>query len=313
MMAAIGRSAVRADTVRAGLHDAEAVTLAVPAHQPAEPERNLHPEPWPKRDGELVVGPDGLPARVVKAHNAHKKHYIERYTEVVAATMKNKWRHLAYIDTYCGPGLCWVKDTGEWVEGSPLIALRTEPSFTRFAFVDNDSVCIEALERRAAGIGANPSIRCADSNDPATIDWIRSVIPATYTLSLALLDPQGCTLEPAAIEALTLGRKMDLMINLPLHGLYRNLAAGNFEIVERVLGPDYPRCPPNEWRYAVREHYKDLLSRYGYDYSSSKEVRGEKTRTPIYDFVMASKHPLATKLFDGVTKHTAHGQMSMLG
>jgi three-Cys-motif partner protein len=286
-------------------------TVLARAAEPPPPD--LEAAPWPGRKEGLVVGPDGLPARVVKAHNAHKKHYIERYTEVVAATMSGKWRNLAYIDTYCGPGLCWVKDTGEWVEGSPMIALRTVPSFTNFAFVDNDSLCVEALEKRAAAIGARPQIRCADSNTPETIDWIRSVIPGTYTLALALLDPQGCTLEPSAIEALTSGRKMDLMINLPLHGLYRNLAAGNFAVVERVLGPDYPRCPPNEWRYAVREHFKDMLSVLGYDYSSSKEVRGEKTRTPIYDFVMASRHPLGKKLFEGVTKHTAHGQMSMLG
>lgn len=290
--------------------------MAVPGPHPIradDAERNLNPPRWPGREEELVLAPNGLPARVVKAHNAHKKHYIESYTEIVAAAMKGKWANLAYIDTYSGPGLCWVQDTGEFVTGSPIIALGTEPAFTHFAFVDKDSLCTEALERRAASMGVEANIRCGDANAPETIEWVRSVIPRQHTLALALLDPQKCNLEPATIEALTRDRRMDLMINLPVHGLLRNLGAENFAAIERVLGPDYPTCHPREWSLAVREHYKDLLSGFGYEYSSSKEVRGEKTRTPIYDFVMASKHPLGKKLFDGATRHTAHGQMSMLG
>jgi three-Cys-motif partner protein len=280
---------------------------------PTVPEPDPHAQRWPGREDDFVVAPDLLPARIVKAHNVHKKFYIESYTGVVAKTMKGKWGSLAYIDTYCGPGVCWVEDTGEFVTGSPLIAMQTEPAFTHFAFVDKDSVCVDALRQRAAALHYDPQIHCGDSNAPDVIDWIRSVTPRQDTLALALLDPQGCTLEPKTIQALTRDRRMDLMINLPVHGLYRNLAANNFKVIERVLGPDYPRCPLSEWRLAVREHYKDLLRNLGYEYSSSREVRSEKNRTPIYDFVLASKHGLGKKLFDGVTKTTVHGQMSMLG
>ncbi|MFN8163901.1 MAG: three-Cys-motif partner protein TcmP [Solirubrobacterales bacterium] len=249
----------------------------------------------------------------MKAHNVHKKFYIEGYTGIVTKTMKGKWGNLAYIDTYCGPGVCWVEDTGEFVIGSPLIAMQTQPAFTHFAFIDKDSVCVDALRKRAAAFDYSPQILCGDSNDPAVIDWIRSVTPRQNTLALALLDPQGCTLEASTIQALTRDRRMDLMINLPVHGLYRNLAAKNFNVLERVLGPDYPRCPLNEWSLAVREHYKDLLRGFGYEYASSKEVRSVRNRTPIYDFILASKHSLGKKLFDGVTKTTVHGQMSMFG
>lgn len=75
----------------------------------------------------MRVGPDGLPARVVKLHNAHKAHFIRRYAHTVALAMKNKWSYRAFIDTYAGPGVCWVEDTGEFVSGSPLIALAANP------------------------------------------------------------------------------------------------------------------------------------------------------------------------------------------
>lgn len=283
-------------------------TLSLP---PPFAERDLNPPVVPGRDEELVVAPDGLPARVVKAHNAHKKHYIESYTGIVAKAMAGKWRYLAYIDTYAGPGICWVEDTGEFVIGSPLIALGTEPHYSHFAFIDNDSACVEALQARAAARGVEIAVRCADSNSPETIEWVRSVIPRQGTLALALLDPQKCNLELPTIEALTHDRRMDLMINLPTMGLYRSLAAGYFGPIEAVLGSDYPTCPLQEWRVAVVEHYKEKLAGFGYEYSSSKPVRAESTKTHIYDFVLASKHALGKKLFDGVTKDTAHGQITM--
>lgn len=273
--------------------------------------RDLNPPAVPGRDKELVVAPDGLPARVVKAHNAHKKHFIEGYTGIVAKAMSGKWRNLAYIDTYAGPGICWVEDTGEFVIGSPLIALGTEPHYSHFAFVDNDSVCTEALKARAAARGIEIAVRCGDSNSAEAIEWIRSVIPRQGTLALALLDPQKCNLELPTIGALTRDRRMDLMINLPTMGLYRSLGAGYFGPIEAVLGPDFPTCPPQDWRVAVVEHYKKKLADFGYEYSSSRPVRAETTKTHIYDFVLASKHALGKKLFDGVTKDTAHGQITM--
>ena len=61
---------------------------------------------------------------MVKAHNAHKAHYIRQYAHTVAVAMKNKWSARTYIDTYAGPGMCWVENSGEFVLGSPLIPLE---------------------------------------------------------------------------------------------------------------------------------------------------------------------------------------------
>lgn len=45
---------------------------------------------WPgAKPDELRVAPDGMPARVVKAHNAHKAHFISRYAFTLAVAMRN--------------------------------------------------------------------------------------------------------------------------------------------------------------------------------------------------------------------------------
>lgn len=275
---------------------------------------DLDPPTWPgAKSTELRVAPDGLPARVVKAHNAHKAHFIGQYAHTVATAMKNRWEYRAYIDIYSGPGMCWVEDTGGFVAGSPLIAAQASPTYSHNVFVDLDSRCTTAVAQRLGGLSS--TILCADSNAAETIDAVRAAIPRRHCLSLALLDPQGCTLHLDTIARLTADRPMDLLINLPIHGLYRCLAAGYWHVLDDVLGPDWPRNPPGGvpgWRMAVREHFQEKLSELGYKHTAAKEVRGEKRNTRLYDLVLASKHPLAKRLFEDVTKETAHGQIRML-
>lgn len=282
-----------------------------PAPQPLAVDRN--PPPWPgAKPTELRVAPDGLPARVVKAHNAHKAHFIQRYSYTVAVAMQHKWSARAYIDTYCGPGVCWVEDTGEFVPGSPLIALGASPNFTHHVFLDKDSRCTGALAQRLAGRGA--TILTADSNHRATIDAARAAIPRRGCLSLALLDPQGCTLHLDTIRALTDDRPMDLLINFPVLNLYRCLAAGEWHVLDAVLGPNWPRGGYggyggiDGWGMAARQHFRDELASFGYRHTSAREVRGEKRNGRLYDFLLASKSPLARKIFEDVTKETANGQ-----
>lgn len=277
---------------------------------------DANPPVWPgAKPDELRVAPDGHPARVVKAHNVHKAGFITKYAHTVAAAMKNRWAARAYIDLYAGPGICWVQDTGEFVLGSPLIAMEASPQFTHYVFVDMDSRCTAALEHRLAGSGA--TVITADSNAPITISEVRAAFPRRSCLSLALLDPQGCTLRLDTVRDLTHDRPMDLLINFPVLNLYRGLRACDWHILEAVLGPNWPRGGYagykgiEGWGMAVRQHFRDELAEFGYRHTSAREVRSDTRNGPLYDFLLASRHGLASKLFEDVTKETARGQRAL--
>ncbi len=267
---------------------------------------NHSPEPWNGRSG-LVVAPDGLPAREVKAHNRDKAHVIEGYSGIFTRAMK-KWKYRCYLDLYCGPGVCWVKDTGRFVLGSPLIALNVDPSFTHLVFNDLDGACTDALQARMSGAGADVTVLTADANDPATINSARKAIPAWNALSLALLDPQGMDLNLDTIRDLSQGKPMDLLINLPIHNLWRCLRKGDFAVLNRVLGSGWPpETTANDWKPAARDHFHSKLDALGYDKHEGKQIFSTEKNSPLYDFILYSRVALAMKFFKAATRTDAAG------
>ena len=266
---------------------------------------NHSPEPWNGRKG-LVVAPDGLPAREVKAHNANKAHYITGLSEITSRAMKDKWKHRAYLDLFCGPGVCWVRDTGRFVLGSPLIALNVASPFTHYVFNDLDSECMKALEQRVGStLTAQVAFFQKNANDREALDEIRAWIPAHHCLAFALLDPQGMDLDLATISYLSSERKMDLLINLPILNLWRCLQKGDIPVLDRVLGDDWPAATTYEWRMAAREHFHRKMADLGYPHHKAKQVWSESKKSPLYDFVLYSAHELAIKFFSEATRTDA--------
>ena len=48
---------------------------------------------------------DGLPAMKVNVWARRKHHYLDRYLDIFAGGMKNKWSRRVYIDLFAGPGM----------------------------------------------------------------------------------------------------------------------------------------------------------------------------------------------------------------
>lgn len=272
----------------------------------SEPDPN--PPQWEGKES-LRVAPDGLPAREVKAHNADKAHYIGGYSEIFAKAMKNKWGHRCYVDLFCGPGVCWVKDTGRFVLGSPLLALNVNTPFTHIVLNDLNDDCMRALETRMVDTEADRLLLTGNANDRSLLDEIRAFIPSRHALSLALLDPQGLDLELETIRYLTTGIRMDLLINFPVHSFYRCLCAGDTDVLDKVLGPDWPlRTSGPLWKAAVREHFHRRLVSMGYDHHEAKQVWSVAKNSPLYDFILYSRVELAIKFFKSATRTNAAGQ-----
>jgi three-Cys-motif partner protein len=63
--------------------------------------------------------------------------YAPAYSTILAAQEKPRLHHV-YIDGFAGAGIHLSRTSGEIVEGSPSIAVGTQPPFREYHFVDWD-------------------------------------------------------------------------------------------------------------------------------------------------------------------------------
>ena len=212
--------------------------------------------------------------------------------------------------------MCWVEDSGEFVLGSPLIALAASPQASR-------TTCSSTWTRAAPphwqsaspGSGRDDHHRrlerARDDRGGPRSDPTPRVPVARAARSpgvhVAPGHDQGADRRPADGPADQLSRST------------RSTAASprtTGTCLDAVLGPNWPKNPPGGvpgWRAAIRASTSTRnWPRSATAYTSAKEVRGEKRNGRLYDFVLASRHPLAKRLFEDVTKETAHGQMRLI-
>lgn len=286
----------------------------------------------------LEPRPDGLPMRASGSWASEKLDYLERYVNVFVTSMHSKpWRGIHYIDLFAGPGKCSSK-TGEVYLGSPVIALRAAPPFTRCFFADLDESNITALKQRCSASSGPSNIQyyTGDSNIAVneiakriwTID--RTFIAGQWSsLNLAFLDPAGLDLHWDTVATLARLNRMDMIIHYPLMGLARYMPKASKTTdsnkVDRFFGNQEWRAIYKKWQghrklhSQLIDHYKERLYGLGYQ----EVLRGDETgyeplmrnlkrRAPLYRLLFASKHPLGHDFWHKVTQRNVYGQGRLL-
>ncbi len=268
---------------------------------------------------------DGLPARCVGAWSQDKLFYMRRYGDIFARGMQKKWANRVFLDLFAGPGRCRVKPTGEFVDGSPMLALGLP--FTHFRFCDLSADATAALRARVAASGtANCSsiVLHGDANDAAHEMRKHVLSLGPHTLAFAFIDPPGIEMRFQSIRAMTDGLPIDLLINFPLgmnikrqykHRLASTKADDAFDAY--FDGP--------EWREAcdagtggstigtrLLELYEAKLRGIGYTYVGDERViRNRVTNSPYYMLIFASKHPRGEEFWSKVTREEPSGQRAL--
>ena len=162
-----------------------------------------------------LVDSDGLPMGEAGAWTLDKHERLRKYVDS-AHGARRKFTHRTYIDLYCGAGRTRIRETGEIVDGSPLVAWeaggRHVDQFTEFLIGDANSEFAEAARVRLAKLGANVKVFPGQANQ-AVDQVIRALDPGG--LHLALLDPFNLGDLPfTVIEKLAAVKRMDLLIHV---------------------------------------------------------------------------------------------------
>jgi three-Cys-motif partner protein len=269
-----------------------------------------------------TIGADGLLARNSGIWAKEKLYYLEHYLDIFSVGMKKKWPgKLYYVDLFAGPGRCKIRDNGEEMDGSPLIALKFH--FDKYYFFEADPQCYSALEKRAMSRAPEKQNKIVlvpgDCNEE--IDRVK---PASSGLGLAFIDPTG--LSPFRFETLrklTTNRKIDLIINFHEGmGIRMNMhqyMAKEDSVLDAFVGSsrwreDIKEAPASmdQVCQTITKEYRDNLRSLDYEIVDGAQVPIKtQSNVLLYYLLFASKDPKGNEFWRKIGAIGPHGQRQL--
>jgi three-Cys-motif partner protein len=256
------------------------------------------PRLYETTDGLVVDVDDRAFARAVSLHSSEKADCARRYAEIVGTAMKS-W-YTVWIELFAGPGKLYVRETGRFVPGSPVEALNIPRQFNRYVFADLNPACTESLRRRVGNTHGVHVLR-GDANSPELLVEIAKLVPRD---SLVVLygDPEGLHLHWNTIKFfIDRYPHLDLLLNVPISGVVRAVAAGYEEKASAVMNHPQPSAlfdaSARDKGVRYREWYWRNCEAAGFDQIAAVPVCLKGTTRELYDLMLASRNPLASKFF----------------
>ena len=156
------------------------------------------------------------------------KKYAAAYTTVLESQRRDHYPRLRwfYIDGYAGSGHHVSKTRGDLVEGSPLIALNTDPPFHEYHFIDSDTGRAAEL-RKESGDRKDVFTYSEDCNTVLLRDVFPRADYCQYKRALCLLDPYNIDLKWDVIEAAGKSKSVEIFMNFMIMDVNRNAMRKN--------------------------------------------------------------------------------------
>lgn len=185
------------------------------------------------------------------------RNYASAYTKILS---KKDWcRGYIYIDAFAGAGLHLRKETGEFVHGSPLNALKITPPFTEYHFIDLDEDKVESLKKITKG---KPDIHFyhGDCNEILIKDIFPKLTYDSFKRALCIFDPYGLGLKWETIKKGADLKTVDIFLNFSIMDANRNVL---FEDLSMAKQEDIGRMSTfwgdTNWKELIYKEEKDLF------------------------------------------------------
>lgn len=231
-----------------------------------------------------------------------------------------------YIDGFCGAGVHISKTTKNQIEGSPARALKVNPPFDRFYFIDIDGAKTDYL-KQTCGDRQDVEIHTEDS-----VAYLKTLLPTIrwqdYKRALCLLDPYGLHLDWEVMRLAGQSGAVDMFLNFPVmdmnpNAIWRdpkNAPTDGIERMTRFWGDDswrkvaYADDPPDLFGHTrkvkqgndaiVQGFQKRLKKVAGFQYVPEPLPMRNKMNAVVYYLFFASAKPVAENIIKDVfSKH----------
>ncbi|MBI4202542.1 MAG: three-Cys-motif partner protein TcmP [Chloroflexi bacterium] len=269
-------------------------------------------------------------ARDVGPWSLEKLTLLRKYLAAYVNATKDIWERgdiITYVDLFAGPGLVKNRDTGEVFDGSPLIAMRLEPPFSRFILLDLDPDHVLALQDWVTRLGLQGKTQILQGDCNVQIQTVLRSLSRSGA-SFFFLDPPSPALawntitQISRIQMWPSGNKLEQFILFPYNmGLVRMLPRDeNPELIwgettEEQISSVMP--DPVKWRKVYQAWqqgsfeaaqkrrrflylYWSGLKELGYNYVLGPRTIRRQNRRALYDLFFCSDHPVGNKIMADV-------------
>ena len=264
----------------------------------------------PPKDEQYQLGDDGLLVEKVGAWAKTKHKLLTDYIQASggARSNYNQRSGAAYIDVFCGPGRLLIRDTDDYIDGSPVAAFKqgqaSPGAFSSIEISDMDAELLDAAHTRLKKLKAP----VAPTPGPAVVA-MEQIVQRVHPdgLHFAFLDPHNLgALSFDLFKILQKLKHVDILVHVSIADLQRN--------VDLYTDKQFDTFAPG-WRSAI--NFKDMnktalrsaVLNYWYDQVAglgltkarhSEEIRGPGNQR-LYWLSLFSRDKLAHKLWAAVS------------
>ena len=249
---------------------------------------------------------------------------VEKYGAAYTAAFKNRPRlKKYYIDGFSGAGAHVSKQTGKLIDGSPVRALKINPAFDGYHFIDLNPGKTSYLQQLCEG-WSNVNIHTKDSNTYLIQELLPTIQYHKYTRALCLLDPYGMHMDWEVMRLAGRSEAVDMFLNFPVMDMNRNAiwhqpakvpqegirrmtrfwgdeswrtAAYAKSRQSNLFGPIMEKQPNEVIVAAFVKRLKDLA---GFRFVADPLPMRNSTNAVVYYLLFACKHPVAEKIITSV-------------
>jgi three-Cys-motif partner protein len=270
-----------------------------------------------------MLDDDGLPLDEVGAWTKDKHERLRKYVDASRAARRKFVQGrggATYIDLFCGSGRAVVRETGERIDGSPLVAFKCARDggvpFSEIHVADTAEASADAAAKRiaaAGGAGATYSGKAEDT----VVRVVDRLNP--YGLHFAFLDPFNLKDLPfSVIEVLSRLKRVDLLIHVSAQDLQRNLDSYTRRGDRRLerFAPGWReavdvRQSQHAVRAAILGYWASKVEGVGLPPAEHAElVTGKARNQRLYWLVFASRSDFAKRLWNDI--RDLSGQRTLL-
>jgi three-Cys-motif partner protein len=269
-----------------------------------------------------MLDEDGLPVDEVGPWAKNKHELLRKYLDIsrgVRTKFVSGPGGATYIDLFSGTGRALVRDTGETIDGSPLVAFKCARDggapFSEIHIADASADKCRAAEQRLIRAGGLPTAYVGAAEQTARDVALRL---NRYGLHFVFLDPFNLQALPlSVIEAFSRLKRVDMLIHVSAQDLQRNLRSYIQPEDSRLerFAPGWRKAVSlNQSRRAIRAgilaHWAAMISELGLPPAQHAElVSGPTKNQRLYWLIFVGRHELASAFWNKIRSLSGQGQL----